>query len=56
MSLLLLIILFLIASYGSLLRFTNVERLLPVGKNTVIGVGGDYSDFQYLERLLEQIQ
>lgn len=44
-----------LASYGSLARFTDVERLVPVGKDTVIGVGGDISDFQYIQRVLEQL-
>lgn len=29
--------------------------MLQVGKDTVIGVGGDISDYQYLERVLEQL-
>lgn len=45
-----------LASYGSLARFTDVERLLPVGKDTIVGVGGDISDFQYLERVLGQLE
>lgn len=28
---------------------------MPVGKDTVIGVGGDISDFQYIQRVLEQL-
>ncbi|VVT50063.1 uncharacterized protein SAPINGB_P002582 [Magnusiomyces paraingens] len=45
-----------LASYGSLARFTDVERLLPVGRDTVVGVGGDISDYQYLQRVLEQLE
>ncbi|KAG4305261.1 hypothetical protein PORY_001431 [Pneumocystis oryctolagi] len=41
-----------LASYGSLARFDDVERLFPVGM-TVVGVSGEISDFQYLKRLLE---
>lgn len=44
-----------LASYGSLARFRDVTRIIPVGKNTVIGVGGDYSDFQSLERIFEDL-
>jgi len=44
-----------LASYGSLARFKDVERLYPVGNNTVIGAGGDMSDFQYLQKLLNEL-
>lgn len=36
------------ASYGSLARFTDVERLRQVGSHTVVGAGGDVSDMQYI--------
>ena len=42
-----------LASYGSLARFKDVQRLKPVGDYTVVGAGGDMSDFQYLEKTLE---
>lgn len=42
-----------LASYGSMARFRDIERLIQVGKYTVIGVGGDISDLQYIERLLD---
>lgn len=42
-----------LASYGSLARFKDVQRLKPVGEYTVVGAGGDMSDFQYLEKTLE---
>ncbi|KAG5517859.1 hypothetical protein PMAC_000313 [Pneumocystis sp. 'macacae'] len=41
-----------LASYGSLARFDNFERLFFVG-TTVVGVSGEISDLQYLKRLLE---
>ncbi|PVU88920.1 hypothetical protein BB559_004291 [Furculomyces boomerangus] len=41
-----------LASYGSLARFRNVERLHPVGKNTIIGASGDMSDFQHVQNQL----
>ncbi|KAI5793041.1 nucleophile aminohydrolase [Geopyxis carbonaria] len=37
-----------LASYGSLARFTDVERLQQVGTHTVVGAGGDVSDMQHL--------
>lgn len=45
-----------LGSYGSLARFNDVERLFPVGENTVVGVSGDISDLQYLSRLLEDLE
>mmetsp|Transcript_5768 Transcript_5768/g.5709 ORF Transcript_5768/g.5709 Transcript_5768/m.5709 type:complete len:276 (+) Transcript_5768:99-926(+) len=45
-----------LGSYGSLLRFTNMERLLRVGKETIVGISGDISDMQHLERLLEELE
>ncbi|KAK7460581.1 Proteasome subunit beta type-7 [Stygiomarasmius scandens] len=44
-----------LASYGSLARFKDIERLYPVGNNTVIGAGGDMSDFQYIQSLLDSL-
>jgi len=44
-----------LASYGSLARFKDIERLYAVGNNTVIGAGGDMSDFQYLKNQLEEL-
>ena len=42
----------LVASYGSLARFTDVKRLRRFNSRTVVGFGGDVSDMQYLDRLL----
>ncbi|CAE6447716.1 hypothetical protein ACGC1H_003363 [Rhizoctonia solani] len=44
-----------LASYGSLARFKDMRRLHPVGKYTLIGAGGDMSDFQYLQHLLDNL-
>ena len=44
-----------LASYGSLARFKDIERLHAVGDSTVIGAGGDMSDFQYIQSLLEDV-
>jgi 20S proteasome subunit beta 7 len=43
------------ASYGSLARFTDVHRLRPFNKRTILGFGGDISDMQYLDRLLTSL-
>lgn len=44
-----------LASYGSLARFRNVERLKPVNESTLIGASGEYSDFQYIQQLLDNL-
>ena len=43
------------ASYGSLARFTDVKRLRPFNDRAIIGVSGDVSDMQYIDRLLTQL-
>ncbi|KAJ1556226.1 Proteasome subunit beta type-7 [Cladochytrium tenue] len=45
-----------LASYGSLARFRDVERLFKVGDHTVIGASGDISDLQYLKHLIESLE
>ncbi|KAF1355479.1 nucleophile aminohydrolase [Delphinella strobiligena] len=44
-----------LASYGSLARFTDVKRLRKFNENAVVGFGGDVSDMQYLDRLLNTL-
>ncbi|KZF24646.1 proteasome endopeptidase complex, beta subunit [Xylona heveae TC161] len=44
-----------LASYGSLARFTDVKRLRTFNDTTVVGFGGDVSDMQYLDRLLNSL-
>jgi len=44
-----------LASYGSLARFKDIQRLHPVGEFTLIGAGGDMSDFQYLQHILDNL-
>lgn len=44
-----------LASYGSLARFTDVKRLRKFAESTVVGFGGDVSDMQYLDRLLNSL-
>ncbi|KAI9009553.1 nucleophile aminohydrolase [Gaertneriomyces semiglobifer] len=44
-----------LASYGSLARFRDVQRLIPAGDHTVIGASGDVSDMQYIEHMMDNI-
>lgn len=44
-----------LGSYGSLARFVDVRRMKVVGKETLVGASGDYSDFQYISDLLDEL-
>lgn len=44
-----------LASYGSLARFRDMQRVISVGDQTLLGASGDVSDFQYTTHLLEQL-
>lgn len=45
-----------LVSYGSLARFKSCERVKVVNNNTVVAATGDYADYQFLTRLIEQKQ
>lgn len=45
----------ILASYGSLARFNDVKRLRTFGKAAVVGFGGDVSDMQYIDRMLQSL-
>ncbi|CDW55989.1 proteasome beta 4 subunit [Trichuris trichiura] len=40
-------------SYGKLARYKGVSRLRKINKKTLIGVGGDYADYQFLQVLID---
>ncbi len=42
-------------SYGSLARYTDLRRIRRVGDYTILGAGGEYSDFQYVMDLLGEL-
>jgi len=42
-----------LGSYGSLARFRQISRMLRVNDTTVMGVGGDYADFQFIKAVIE---
>lgn len=44
-----------LASYGSMARYSDINRVLPLGKFTLIGGSGDYSDFQYIMKMLDEL-
>nr|ODN77284.1 20S proteasome subunit beta 7 [Cryptococcus depauperatus CBS 7841] len=44
-----------LGSYGSLARFSDIQRLHPLGKHTLIGVAGDMADYQWLKKKLDAL-
>ncbi len=44
-----------LGSYGSLARFKSVSRMKKVTDNCAVAASGDYADFQYMERLFENL-
>lgn len=44
-----------LGSYGSLARFMDVQRLQKVGDNAVVGAGGDLSDWQYIQHMMDNL-
>lgn len=45
-----------LVSYGSMARFRNCERTKIVNKHTVVAAAGDYADYQFLTKIIEQKQ
>lgn len=43
-------------SYGSMAMFKHLQRLRAVNEYTLLGGGGEYSDLQYILKLLEQLR
>lgn len=43
-------------SYGSMARYKDLRRIQQVADTTLVGAGGEYSDFQQVMRLLEEQQ
>ncbi|WVR03331.1 hypothetical protein IAU60_000322 [Kwoniella sp. DSM 27419] len=44
-----------LASYGSLARFRDIQRLHPLGQHTLLGVAGDMADYQWLKKELDAL-
>lgn len=44
-----------LASYGSLARFMNVERMAKFGEHVVVGASGDMSDWQDIQHMLTRL-
>lgn len=43
-----------LGSYGGLARFKDLRRVRTVGEYTLVGAGGEYSDFQYIMDFLQR--
>ncbi len=44
-----------LGSYGSLARFKDLRRIKAVGESTLIGAGGEFSDFQEIGDMLNKL-
>ena len=45
-----------LGSYGSLARFKDIRRIVGLDTHaTLVGAGGDYSDFQAIEAILDEL-
>jgi 20S proteasome subunit beta 7 len=44
-----------LGSYGSLARYKNVTRIKPAGKHTLLGCGGDLSDFSSIMDYIQEL-
>lgn len=42
-------------AYGGSLKFPNTSRIHIVGDNTLIGASGEFSDFQSIQRLIDDV-
>ena len=45
----------LTGAYGATKRYKSIQRLHKVNDETIIGAGGELSDFQYIQELLQDI-
>ena len=43
-----------LGSYGSMARFRDLTRVHKVGKRSILGAGGEFSDFQKLRDMLDE--
>lgn len=43
----------MLISYGNLARFHDVERVFQINEKTILGMSGDYADFQFLKQILD---
>ena len=44
-----------LCSYGTLAMFKDVNRICKMSDTTLVGAGGEFSDFQYITHMLEDL-
>jgi len=44
-----------LGSYGGLARYADVQRIVGINKNTLVGASGEYSDFQFIQKFLGEM-
>lgn len=44
-----------LGSYGSMAMFKSFQRLHKVNETTMIGASGEFSDFQYIQKTLQNL-
>jgi len=44
-----------LCSYGSQARYKEVQRVMQAGLYTIMGASGEYSDFQYIQKLVDEM-
>lgn len=44
-----------LVSYGNLARYHNVDRVFKINQNIVLGMGGDYADFQFIKQHIDEM-
>lgn len=42
-------------SYGSTKRYKNIDRIIEVNSTTLLGAGGELSDFAHIAKLLDEL-
>lgn len=40
--------------YGSLARFPDLKHIFKINDQTLVGITGDFADFQYLKEIIDQ--
>ena len=45
-----------LGSYGSLSKYKDLVRVVKANKTTLMGFDGEVSDFQYIQRMLREIE
>ncbi|CRL03273.1 CLUMA_CG016320, isoform A [Clunio marinus] len=44
----------MLVSYGSLARYHNVDRVFQINENIILGITGDYADFQFIKQVIDE--